>query len=46
MNLISFNIDDKLLDKESYKVTICGHKAVWRSVDSETMLTIATCTIN
>jgi len=32
-----------LLDKESYNVTICGHKAVWRSLDSETMLTIATC---
>ena len=32
-----------LLDKESYNVTICGHKAVWRSLDSETVLTIATC---
>lgn len=32
-----------LLDKESYHVTICNHKAVWRSLDSETMLTIATC---
>jgi hypothetical protein len=35
-----------LLDKESYNVTICGHKAVWRSLDSETMLTIATCTVS
>lgn len=33
------------LDKESYNVTICGHKAVWRSLDSDTSLTTATCTV-
>lgn len=32
-----------LLDKESYRVTILSHKAVWESLDSDTMLTIATC---
>lgn len=31
------------LDKESYTVSIFDHKAVWRSLDSNTMLCIATC---
>jgi len=32
-----------LLDKESYTVTVCEEKVVWRSLDSNTLLTIATC---
>jgi hypothetical protein len=32
-----------LLDKETYTVTVCEEKVVWRSSDSNTLLTIATC---
>lgn len=32
-----------LLDKESYNVTVCDEKIVWRSLDSNTLLTVATC---
>jgi hypothetical protein len=31
------------LDKESYNVSVFEHKAVWRSLDSNTLLCIATC---
>jgi hypothetical protein len=31
------------LDKESYTVSIFEHKAVWSSLDSNTLLCIATC---
>ena len=32
-----------LFDKESYNITICPSKAVFKSLDSNTMLTIASC---
>lgn len=32
-----------LLDKESYNIFICGHKAVCKSLDSDTLLTFASC---